>query len=345
MDTIKLKTIGNNRGLALVYVALAIMVLIGFIGLAFDLSYLYVVKGELQNAADATALAGAGSLYKDPLNPGETPALNFPRASAAATSFVGQNKTSYYDSGASLRNLTDAQVSTGYWTSPSGVQVPAVFVTINRSAGNNGGAVTVFFAKILPGVASSAPVTASATAAQGYPGSAPGEILFPIALSSCMTDQYFSQNPLPSPPTTIVFSSPYTPGGSGCYTGQWTSFKLDNNDVPTIRDLITNGSPTPLNTGDNIWIEPGAKASLYGFVNSWLPAGGKDVLMPIIDGTTGITTHAEMAIKGFATFHIVSADQSAKTVTGYFINYTSEFPGTTPGGSVSNTITPPVMVQ
>ena len=40
-----------------IVVALAIAVLIGFLGLALDLGKLYVVRSELQNSADACALA------------------------------------------------------------------------------------------------------------------------------------------------------------------------------------------------------------------------------------------------------------------------------------------------
>ena len=45
--------------------------------------------------------------------------------------------------------------------------------------------------------------------------------------------------------------------------GQWTSFLADANNVPTIRDLIDNGNPSELKIGDQIWIEPGTKTTLY----------------------------------------------------------------------------------
>ena len=347
MDPAKLTIIGNNKGIALVYIALAIFALVACLGLTIDLGHMYVVRGELQNAADAAALAGAWSLYKDPLNPGAAPALDFTRAQTAATDFINQNSSDNV-------SLANGTIATGCWNitlnqlescstiPPASPQVPAVTATINRSAGNNGGAVPTFFAKVF-GANETTVSSRQAVAVSGFPGSVPGGTLFPLALSSCMTDQYFSQNPLPSPPTTITISSVYVPGGANCYTGQWTSFKLDNNDVPTILDLMANGNPTPLRTGDDVWIEPGAKASLYKETNDNFR--NIDVLMAIVDGSTGITTHAEMAIKGFATFHIDSANQAQKTVTGHFIQYFKDYPGIRPGGSVSNTVTPPLMVQ
>ncbi len=353
-STHKLAVTSNNKGSALVFIALAIFALVAVLGLSIDLGHLYVVRGELKNAADASALAGAAVLYKDPLNPGATPALDFTRARTAATNFISQNKSDGM-------NLTTGTIGTGYWNfslnildpeniTPTSQHVPAVTATISRSSGNNGGPVSTFFAKVFgadQSAVSSNLATRPSVAVSGFPGTVPGGSLFPMALSSCMTDHYFSQDPLPSPATTINISSVYIPGGTGCYTGQWTSFQLDTNNVPDVTGLMNTGNPDPLQTGDDIWIQPGAKAALYKEVNNWLPStGGKDVLMAIVGTSSGdINTHAEMKIKGFATFHIDSANQGAKYITGHFIEYYKAYPGTRPGGSVSNTVTPPLMVQ
>lgn len=53
----------NQKGATAVVVGISLVVLIGFAALAIDLAYLYVVRGELQNAADSGALAGAQVLY------------------------------------------------------------------------------------------------------------------------------------------------------------------------------------------------------------------------------------------------------------------------------------------
>lgn len=49
----------DNKGISAVIVAVMITALIGFAALALDIGHLMVVRGELQNAADAGALAGA----------------------------------------------------------------------------------------------------------------------------------------------------------------------------------------------------------------------------------------------------------------------------------------------
>jgi Flp pilus assembly protein TadG len=52
----------RQRGAVAIIVALMIVVLVGFIGLALDLGKLYVSKSELQNRADSCALAAARDL-------------------------------------------------------------------------------------------------------------------------------------------------------------------------------------------------------------------------------------------------------------------------------------------
>lgn len=52
----------HERGAVAVIVALSLVVLVGFVGLALDLGKLFVAKTELQNSADACALAAAREL-------------------------------------------------------------------------------------------------------------------------------------------------------------------------------------------------------------------------------------------------------------------------------------------
>ncbi|HEY0173364.1 MAG TPA: pilus assembly protein TadG-related protein, partial [Pyrinomonadaceae bacterium] len=56
----------GERGSVLAVSALGMLALILAAGLCVDLSHFYVVKAELQNAADASALAGASALDSSP---------------------------------------------------------------------------------------------------------------------------------------------------------------------------------------------------------------------------------------------------------------------------------------
>ena len=63
----------DQRGVTAIMVAICLFVLIGFGALAVDIGHLCVAHNELQNAADAGALAGARFLYNDDgtaVNPG-----------------------------------------------------------------------------------------------------------------------------------------------------------------------------------------------------------------------------------------------------------------------------------
>lgn len=57
--------LAGQRGTVIILTAILLTVFVGMAALAVDLSHLYVVKNELQNAADAGALAGAWVLYDD----------------------------------------------------------------------------------------------------------------------------------------------------------------------------------------------------------------------------------------------------------------------------------------
>ncbi len=56
--------INGERGLTAVVAALLMVILIGVAAFAIDIGHLYLVKNELQNAADAGCLAGARFLYE-----------------------------------------------------------------------------------------------------------------------------------------------------------------------------------------------------------------------------------------------------------------------------------------
>jgi Flp pilus assembly protein TadG len=58
----KSANIGEQRGAVAIIVGLVLAVLMGFAGLALDVGHLYVEKTELQNAADACALATLNSV-------------------------------------------------------------------------------------------------------------------------------------------------------------------------------------------------------------------------------------------------------------------------------------------
>ncbi len=130
-----------------VFVALIMVVLIGFIGMAVDVGHFYVVKSELQNAADAGALAGAANVtnhYQE------------------ALIFVKKNSSDgvlLSDADIQCMDASNAIIS---------CSTPAakIKVTVSRDSTNNGGPVPTYFIRILsPGGSLNAyPIGATATA-------------------------------------------------------------------------------------------------------------------------------------------------------------------------------------
>ena len=60
----RLEVRGRRRGAIVPLTALLLVVLLGMLAFAIDLSYASEVESELQNVADAAALAGAGKLQE-----------------------------------------------------------------------------------------------------------------------------------------------------------------------------------------------------------------------------------------------------------------------------------------
>ena len=144
----------NESGVIAIVVALAMTALLGMAALAFDSWYVLVVQNQLQNAADAGALAGAKAFGEKSPNSAaaQTAATN------AATAVV---TTNYWGN----TQLTSCTLTPGYWsfvnskftstTDPTATlptETPpalwAVQVVVAKSAGNNGGPLSLLFAPI-----------------------------------------------------------------------------------------------------------------------------------------------------------------------------------------------------
>lgn len=132
----------RSRGTVLVLVAILLVVLLGICALAIDLGVAFVASTELQNTADAAALAGACA-YRE--------GFDEEAARQAAIDVASRNLV-----------LNDAQIITpddvtiGSWNSAAGCVVPwndafsefAVQVTTRRTRDSANGPVPTFFANI-----------------------------------------------------------------------------------------------------------------------------------------------------------------------------------------------------
>ena len=98
----------SSRGAVAIVVALMLAVLVGFLGLAVDAGRLYLAKTELQNGADACALAASYELTGAPT----IPAAAFPRAEAAGRTIAKQNRVGFQGSA-----IADGDIVVGFGSS------------------------------------------------------------------------------------------------------------------------------------------------------------------------------------------------------------------------------------
>ncbi len=303
----------RQRGAVAVLVALMLPVLIASAAFAIDLAYVHVVRSEMQNDADAAALAGAHALVD-----ASSGTLKWSEAVTRAKQSVTLNS-------AAGQVLQDAQVQTGYWNlkgQPAGLQAlpmtptvwdaPAVAVTIRKQDDQNQGPVRTFFARFWQVLGIKQQVTAAA--APTSPGIMLPGGLFPLAMSQCLYDTYWNGNVYPpSPRLNPVTGKPYEfKIGSGyhagvCTSGDWTSLLDDKNDVGIIRQLMAQGNPISLSLGDDIWVQPGTKSTLYQSVQACSAKGDRSCEYVVVPTVVQTENHAQVPVTGFACLHILDA--------------------------------------
>jgi Flp pilus assembly protein TadG len=313
--------VNDQSGSLAVVAALLLLVLAGMAALVMDIGRLAVVKSEMQKAADAGALAGARALSSGPSFP------NWTSAQSRAAATAQENKVD-----GSLITASQCQVQVGYWnyswqpnTAPANLQstgivptaqdVPAVKVTVSKGTSQLNGPLFMMFASVL-GITTRAVSAQAVACAINQPVNKidPG-MAFPMAIPISFVTQLLGQSP---PPAFRIGSSYHDPTG-----GQWTSFLSTANNVPDIQQLIDTGNPIPLQVGDQIYIAPGTKDTLF---NTAVSRKGDTVMIPVV--SDDFASSSQTPIQGFVAFHIDDAvGGSDKYIEGHFVT-----PYTVPGG-------------
>ncbi|KDB09558.1 hypothetical protein LIG30_1298 [Burkholderia sp. lig30] len=156
--------IHRQRGVVSIIVALTLAVLIGFVGLALDLGKLYVARSELQNSADACALAAARDLTGAIANLSVSEAagitaghLNYAMFQRSAVQLLTDSNVTYSDS------LSNPFVTKSAVSSPSSIKYAKCTTSVTNIAN--------WFMQVLnfmPGVSiANAAVSATAVATVG----------------------------------------------------------------------------------------------------------------------------------------------------------------------------------
>lgn len=201
----KSRPAGDSRGVAVIYIALILLVLVAFVGLAIDIGFMYVAKSQLQNAADAAALAGSARLTGE--IDSSTASFYQSDARQEAWTFACKNKAAnqsvYIQTNSSLSCETPPDASelnatansdagdliVGNWNSTShsftratgstGLSINALLIKARRTHDSPGGKVGIFFGRVFnfPTMATSASAIAVLTT--------PPFLALPICLPSC----------------------------------------------------------------------------------------------------------------------------------------------------------------
>jgi hypothetical protein len=272
-ETVKAATGNDNeRGVAGVLVALMMLVLIGAGAMAVDVGQIYAERAQLQNGADAAALAVAKKCHESGCT-----------QTAADTMAQDLANANANDGGSRVLTPVDLSVAN------------QVTVRTSTAQGKDGPG---FLSKMFASALNAPPATVGAYAvANAAPPSGGGG--FPLAFSNKCWDlaggaaSGILQKISWKPGTTCTNPSGHTvPGGWG-----WLA-DADNDcyAVTTVGNVAATdpGSDKP--------------AQCYDVLNGWittLEGGGKvDVPFPVFDTTVGTGGGATFHIIGYATFEI-----------------------------------------
>ena len=304
----------SQKGAVSVLVALTVPVLIGAGALAVDLAYLHVVRNELQNDADAAALAGARKLYTLGAS-----GLDWSGAASTASNAIALNR-------AAGHALADGVVQTGYWDTtqastglqalpmtPGPNDAPAVQVSLGKSEGQNQGPARTFLASIW-GVFSK-PVRVTAVAGVSSPGTIQPGGLFPFGISKCMYDKFWNMNAQPAAPRVDPLTGlvPEFKIGSiyhydNCESGEWTSLSIQASGANAIEQLIEEGNPISMSVGDAAWIQTGVKTSLFTDVKNCSAAGNRQCEFVVVPTLQQVVSGSSTEIVAFACLQLLDAE-------------------------------------
>jgi len=236
-----------QRGQILVVFVLAMVAIIGVIGLAIDGGGAYAQRRDQQTAADLAALAGANDYL---LGNNASQAMDRARAISAANDFTNAGSTS-----------VDVAIDTS-----NGVELQVTIVSPHRNS---------FLGALgMP----SWDVTTSATALSGFPDTAAGAGPFIFSISA------FDDDGSPKYQTATDFGETNGDVPTGELDLAWTNYGTGNVNTTEVSEIITGAEVVTeaLTYGEYIGQHNnGNHNSLYGDVDTHL--SGKEMPVAIVD--------------------------------------------------------------
>jgi hypothetical protein len=263
----------NHCGATVIVIALSILALIGFAALAVDIGYIFVVRNELQNAAEAGAHAGACVLYNDQgtsVNEGANQVAQqatVANMSEGAAVEVNANDVQRGHWSFATRTFTpnDSLDPVDLWNNTSAQLdadpnfINAVWVTARRQSSP----ATLFFARIFG--RENLEMSASAIAYIGFAGTlGPEELDQPLAICD---DSLRIEGDIYTCTVGRMINSGSNIGTH--QTGGWTNYSQDDaclggTNANEMRDLVcSTGNPGTLFYGNDIGTSGGMVDNVF----------------------------------------------------------------------------------
>lgn len=317
-----------QKGAATIMVAVLMVALLGFAALAVDVGAMYSEKAQLQNGADAAALAIAGDCANGSCGD----------STATGSSFANWNA----NDGSSGATVTFPAATTVH------------VVTKARPAGSATDGFSLFFARVL-GI-DSTQIPATAEAVWGTPSKA---TTLPWTVSECVYKQYLSPSQLaqlqatgnftgdPIPTHILLRYDTNAPTVSGCaaqngYEPGGFGWLVTNTGCSANIDLALTVAGQPGNHFPN---DPACATVLSHLLDE--PA-----LIPLFNSATGNGNNAVYSLVGFAAFKVTgynftgsggvvdslapSCTGNCRGIQGYFLRFVSLQEGMTLSGGKPN---------
>ena len=318
------KPLNNSRGAVAVMVALTMTVLLAMAAGALDIGHSLVARNELQNAADAGALAGArtlGLLYEG-MTPAAMGTYQLPGGDAGAIITAVQS-TAVLNAAAGVNVTVNAgDVQIGLWSSatrtftPTVNQPRSVRVTTRRD-GTANGPISTFLARVI-GI-TSINVNAVATAELTAIGSTPPAALnLPVSISQLFFSQYGCGDSI------MLYPSNGNPQSCAGFT-TFDQAPSNNNAMRNIINGMIDGSyttpPTTAGTTQLQFINGTLSNGTWNalvtlFQQKSAGTGYWDALVPVYQGNDCSPSGA-ITIMGYANMRITNINgQPGATITG-----------------------------
>jgi Flp pilus assembly protein TadG len=319
-----LKPLDNSRGAVAVMVAITMTVLLAMAAAALDVGHALVARNELQNSADAGALAGAralGILYEG-MTPAAMGSYQLSGGDAATIKTAVQNTAVLNEAAGVNVTVNAADVQIGLWSSATRTLTPTVnqprsVRVITRRDGTANGPISTFLASVI-GMTSMnvrASATAELTAIASTP---PGALDLPLAISQLFFSQYGCGDSI------MLYPSNGNPQSCAGFTTFNVSPSNDNQMRTMINGMIDGSYTTPPTTAGetqlqftNGTLSTQTWTALVNLFNAKKDASGVwNALVPVYQGTACNPSGA-IPIIGYANIAITNINgQPGATIVG-----------------------------